>query len=319
MKSSLISSISPQIKQFLEFKRSQGFKYNTAQYYLSKLDCYWATNGYDNNFSKEHINSWFIRRDNENPDTHNLRISYLREFGRFLQSQGYRDAYIIPTGLSKRGPKFMPYLLSEEEIKKFFGTCDRITPQKENPGKHLVLPAYFHFLYCCGVRTGEARLLKADDVNLIQGYGDINNTKGGISRRLFFNNDLIEVLIEFDSKISIYYPSRTYFFPYDHNDHYSRQAISSAFKKIWSDAGLPAECKPKPRAYDFRHHFAFANINRWVENGINVNGMLPYLMNYMGHTSIESTFYYIHLIPEFFGKYSEKIRTLESMLPEVEQ
>jgi integrase/recombinase XerD len=66
-----------------------------------------------------------------------------------------------------------------------------------------------------------------------------------------------------------------------------------------------------------RHHFAFANINRWVENGINVNSMLPYLMNYMGHSSIESTFYYIHLIPEFFGVYSEKIKALEKMIPEV--
>ncbi|MCB8818464.1 hypothetical protein LJE72_23590 [Desulfosporosinus sp. SRJS8] len=78
------------------------------------------------------------------------------------------------------------------------------------------------------------------------------------------------------------------------------QAISRAFNKLWSDAGLPTECNPKPRAYDFRHHFAFANINRWVENRINVNGMLPYLMNHMGHSSIDSTFYYIHLIPGIF-------------------
>ncbi|MDD4495666.1 MAG: tyrosine-type recombinase/integrase [Eubacteriales bacterium] len=317
MKRSLTSSIGPQIERFLEFKRSQGFKYDTAEYYLSNLDYYWAANGYDNNFSKEHINGWSIRGDHENPDTHNFRSSYLREFGRFLQSQGYRDAYIIPTGLSKRGPKYMPHLLSEDEIEKFFGTCDRITPQKENPGKHLVLPAYFRFLYCCGVRTSEARLLKIDDVNLVQGYADIINTKGGKCRRLFLSNELIELLDEFDSKISIYYPGRTYFFPCHDNDPYSSQAISRAFNKIWSDAGLPAECNPKPRAYDFRHHFAFANINRWVENGINVNGMLPYLMNYMGHASIESTFYYIHLIPEFFGIYSEKTKALESMLPEV--
>jgi len=45
--------------------------------------------------------------------------------------------------------------------------------------------------------------------------------------------------------------------------------------------------------------------------------MLPYLMNYMGHASIKSTFYYIHLIPEFFGVYSEKTKALESMIPEV--
>lgn len=136
-------------------------------------------------------------------------------------------------------------------------------------------------------------------------------------RRLFLSNELIKLLDEFNSKISIYYPSRTYFFPCNDNDPYSSQAISRAFNKIWSDAGLPAECKPKPRAYDFRHHFAFANINRWVENGININGMLPYLMNYMGHSSIKSTFYYIHLIPEFFGVYSEKTKALESMIPEV--
>lgn len=318
MRRSLTSSIGAQIERFLEFKRSQGFKYDTAEYYLSNLDNYWAANGYDNNFSKEHINGWFIRGDHENPDTHNFRSSYLREFGRFLQSQGYRDAYIIPTGLSKRGPKYMPHLLSEDEIEKFFGECDRITPQKENPGKHLVLPAYFRFLHCCGVRTSEARLLRTDDVNLFQGYADIINTKGGKCRRLFLSNELIELLVEFDSRISFYYPGRAYFFPRDDNDSYSSQAISSAFNKIWIDAGLPVECKPKPRAYDFRHHFAFANINRWVENRINVNGMLPYLMNYMGHASIDSTFYYIHLIPEFFGIYSEKTKSLESMLPEVE-
>jgi len=317
MKRSLTSSIGPQIERFLEFKRSQGLKYDTAKYYLSKLDDYWAANGYDNNFSKEHIHGWFIRGELENPDTHNFRTSYLREFGRFLQSQGYNDAYIIPTGLSKRGPKYMPYLLSEDNIERLFKTCDRITPQKENPGKPLVLPAYFRFLYCCGVRTGEARLLKTDDVNLVQGHADIINTKGGKCRRLFLSNELIKLLDEFDSKISSYYPSRTYFFPYKDNAPYSSQAISRAFNKLWSDAGLSTECNPKPRAYDFRHHFAFANINRWVENGINVNGMLPYLMNYMGHSSIDSTFYYIHLIPEFFGVYSEMTKALECMIPEV--
>ncbi len=73
----------------------------------------------------------------------------------------------------------MPDLLNEDKIKKFLETCDRITPKKEDPGKPLVLSAYFRFLYCCGARTSEARLLKTDDVNLVQGYTDIIDTKGG--------------------------------------------------------------------------------------------------------------------------------------------
>jgi integrase/recombinase XerD len=37
----------------------------------------------------------------------------------------------------------------------------------------------------------------------------------------------------------------------------------------------------------------------------------------MGHASLESTFYYLHLVPEFFPTFSEKTKILEELLPEV--
>ena len=46
--------------------------------------------------------------------------------------------------------------------------------------------------------------------------------------------------------------------------------------------------------------------------------MLPYLMTYMGHSSLESTYYYIHLIPEFFSKYNELSSLSDGLLPKVE-
>lgn len=78
------------------------------------------------------------------------------------------------------------------------------------------------------------------------------------------------------------------------------------------------EHKVKPRPYDFRHHFACANIARWSKEGKNVMSMLPYLMRYMGHSSIEKTYYYIHLIPDYFGNYAVATESLENLLPEVE-
>jgi len=317
MKMELTSSIGAFIKMFLEFKRSQGLKYHTGEYYLSKLNDYWSLNGFDSQFSKEHIYGWIKRKEHENPTTHSYRIIFLREFSRFLQAQGLPNTYVIPRGMSKKGSKYMPYLLSEDKIEKFFLACDKIKPSKENPCKPLVLPAYFRFLYCCGVRTGEARLLKMKDVNLSQGFIDIMKTKGGHCRRLFLSHELVKWLEKITSRFSQCYPIRNYYFPRNATEAYSIQEIACSFNKIWRDAGLPLGCQPKPRAYCFRHHFAFANINRWVEKGYDVNGMLPYLMNYMGHSSIQSTFYYIHLIPDFFGVYSEKAKVLESMIPEV--
>ena len=40
------------------------------------------------------------------------------------------------------------------------------------------------------------------------------------------------------------------------------------------------------------------NVNKWIEEGIEINEYLPYLSAYMGHASFSSTFYYIHLLPE---------------------
>src|SRR6478735_5504241 len=54
----------------------------------------------------------------------------------------------------------------------------------------------------------------------------------------------------------------------------------------------------QPRPYDFRHHFAYACIERWMRQRKDVAAMLPYLSRYMGHATIESTHYYIHTSPD---------------------
>ena len=56
------------------------------------------------------------------------------------------------------------------------------------------------------------------------------------------------------------------------------------FNRIWDQAGLPRPAGgQQPRPYDFRHHFAYANVERWMAQGKDVTAMLPYLARYMGH------------------------------------
>ena len=57
---------------------------------------------------------------------------------------------------------------------------------------------------------------------------------------------------------------------------------------------------------------------RWSAEGKDIHAMLPYLMRYMGHSSLESTYYYIHLIPDFFPVYQERAGTTEELIPEVD-
>ena len=55
---------------------------------------------------------------------------------------------------------------------------------------------------------------------------------------------------------------------------------------------------PPLRPYDFRHTFALTVLQKWINEGVDLFTMLPYLRTYMGHEHFEETAYYIHILPE---------------------
>lgn len=313
-----VSNLAPFMKAFLAFKRSLGWKYNTGEFYLHEFDHFCAKNESDGVLLKEIVKNWVSLRDNECPNTQRVRVAPIREFGKYLQTSEQYSEFVIPKKICRKQTRTIPHFFTDDELIHFFNACDTLTPRKENLVRHLVLPMYFRLLYCCGVRTSEARLLLRKNVNLHRGYIDVIHSKGPKDRRLFLPEDLRQLYLRYDTAIDDLLPNRVYFFPVKFNSCYQTQSIGPNFNKIWTAAGLGHGSGSKARAYDFRHHFAFAALNRWIEQGINVNSKLPYLMRYMGHSSLESTFYYLHLVPEFFSTFSEKTKTLETLLPEVD-
>lgn len=317
MKKTYLSRLAPFMEAFMKYKHSLGWKYETGEYYLRDFDRYCAENESEDFSLKDIIKKWIILRDTECSNTQHIRVATIREFGKYLQLTGYSDSYVIPKKVCQKQTRTIPHFFTNNEIVSFFNACDTLHPRKENLVRHLVLPMLYRLIYCCGVRTCEARLLMREKVNLNTGYIDIFNSKGLKDRRIFLPEDLRKLYMKYDIIINEIYPDRTYFFPVKSNSCYQRQSIGRNFNKIWKAAGLGNKSGSKARAYDFRHHFAFANLNRWIEKRTDVNSMLPYLMRYMGHSSLKSTFYYLHLVPEFFATFSEKTRSLERLLPEV--
>lgn len=318
MEKAFVSKLTPFMKSFVAFKQSLGLKYLTSEYYLREFDQYCSKHESEGSSLKEMVKSWVILRDTECPNTQRVRVAPIREFGKYLQSIGHFDAYVVTNKICRKQTRTIPHFFTDHEIIRFFKACDTLVPRKENPVRHLVLPMYFRLLYCCGVRTSEARLLLRKNVNLHGGYIDVIHSKGPKDRRLFLPEDLRLLYLKYDAVIDNVLPGRTYFFPVKSYSCYQSQSIGPNFNKIWRAAGLVHESGTKARAYDFRHHFAFATLNRWVKEEFDVNSMLPYLVRYMGHANLESTFYYLHLVPEFFSTFAEKTSMLEALLPEVD-
>lgn len=313
-----ISNLAPLINDFIEFKNALGIKYETGSYYLMQLDIYNYAHKNVAVPDRDTVEGWALKHAEKSVTRDRSWISPIREFGRYLQSCGISEAYVLGDKYTIQKYHAEVYLMTEAEIQCFFKECDRYVLRYKSPGRPYVLPALYRFLYCCGVRCCEARRLKCTDVHLDDGYVDILQSKAHRDRRLFLSDELIEYLEKYDKVISTCFPDREYFFPGGHGGICSSTAVSANFRNIWVSAGLRRDGKVKPRAYDFRHHFACANIMKWSKEGKNIHAMLPYLMRYMGHTGIESTYYYIHLIPDFFPEYSKLTVSTEELIPEVE-
>jgi hypothetical protein len=54
-----------------------------------------------------------------------------------------------------------------------------------------------------------------------------------------------------------------------------------------------------------------------MAQGTDATATLPYLARYMGHATIESTYYYIHTSPDFMDSYADITSQTQSVLPEV--
>ena len=312
------SNFSNLIIDFIDFKNSLGIQYKSARTHLKSLDIYNLNHENVSIPDKSTVEGWLNERSERANSFDRSWIPPVREFGRYLHSRGISEAYIVSDKYTVKKYHANVYLMTNEEIYLFFEACDDCSVIYGRIDRGIILKALFRFMYCCGVRCIETRKLKCNDVHLNEGYVDIIQSKGNKNRRLYLSDELTEYLNQYNNLIEKSYPKREYFFPGIDKKMLSTCTISHNFKKIWISAGLEYNEPVRPRAYDFRHHFACENIRRWSEQGKDVQAMLTYLMRYMGHSSFESTYYYVHLIPDFFPQYSELTISTEELIPEVE-
>lgn len=311
------TSISDKIDTFIAYKRSLGYVYDTQERYLKHYQKH-MEEAYPHLElpDKESTGRFLDKFQGQTGGLYNA-MAPMREFSRYLFRLGYCNAYLIPP---KQMPKLHsepPYFFDEGELSAFFIECDAYF--KKNTGSRsrgIVIPAEFRLLYCCGLRPKEARLLPAKDVHLNEKYIDIMQSKGPKSRRIYISDEFASYLVHYNRQIAGIFPDRKYFFPSSKENPYSVNTIGYNFKVIWR------QCYPKwvgklPRIYDFRHHFAWANINRWTREGTDVNAMLPYLMRYMGHNCIKHTLYYFRFVPDFYSDYKALSYRLNDRIPEV--
>jgi integrase len=308
------SAFAPQLDAYLAFKQDMGFHGSSRIWYLRRFDAYCLH--HDRRvFDRDTVEGW-VAEQLTRAGRYRSWMSYIRDFGRWLQVRGDTNAYVLSERWKVPFVPAHPYLLTSSEIECFFAAAARL--QAQSPWAWQAV-AFFTLMHSCGARTGEARALLTEHVDLHHRHVDIVWSKGNRSRRLPLTDDVIDVLAACEQESATRFgASRRNFFVSAAGNQVTACTVGKMFNRIWDQADLPRPAGvQQPRPYDFRHHFAYANIERWMAQGKDVTAMLPYLSRYMRHESVESTYYYIHTSPDFMHAYAHIAGKNQSILPEV--
>ncbi|MEO7081835.1 MAG: tyrosine-type recombinase/integrase [Flavobacteriales bacterium] len=305
----------PELERFLAFKESMGFHGSTRIWYLRNFDRYCAERSLKN-LDRATVEGWVVSQLASHQEGSRSWISCIRDFGRWERISGDDAAYVLSDRWRVGNIRPQPYLLKNEEITRFFDSATRLVIR--SPWRWQGV-AFFTLMHSCGLRTCEVLGLTPEDVNLTEGTINIHWSKGNRSRQLPITDQVVDVLADCDrASLEVFGEHRAAFFVSTFGTAVRPNAIADAFHRIWDEAGLPQPFEGKhPTPYSFRHHFAYANIERWMAEGTDVNAMLPYLSRYMGHASLDSTYYYIHTSPDFMNGYADIVREGQGILPEV--
>lgn len=297
-----------QANEFVEYKRDQGYKYNSEAKVLSRFCRFTEEYGLDTPvLTRELAMAWTAPREGEAAKSRLHRVCLLNQFSKYLELTGHE---VCP--LPKRHwvqSSFTPYIFTHDEIDRLFQAADNIRPIAQARDLHEELPVLFRLLYGCGLRVSEAVGFLCQDVDLEQGVLTIREAKNGRDRLIPISKSLLKRLRDYRENTVYWLGGGDYFFPAPDRTILSPNTVYQRFRKVLWSAGIPYNGKGNgPRLHDMRHTFAVHTLQKWVERGEDLTAMLPVLSVFMGHKSMQATSRYLRLTAEV---YPEVIRQVE--------
>jgi len=295
------SVLSACIEKFLQEKHACGYDYHEATRILRRLDDFLVQEGLTTQeLSGSIARKWLAKKAHESAGTQRQRITVTRHFSRFLLRLGY-SAYVPDSTLAARNrSSFVPRMLTDKELRKFFQAVDALEPTARSPLRHFIMPEVFRLLYGCGFRVGEVLKLRVREVDLNQGIITVRQGKFRKDRlvppALPLVNRLRKYAAHFENR-----PPDAIFFPGPSGGPFSLRTVYTLFRKLLLQCGIPHGGRGKgPRIHDARHLFAVRALRRWYQDGENLDAKLPLLATYLGHVNLSGTQHYLHLTAELF-------------------
>jgi hypothetical protein len=111
------SAFAAQLDEYLAFKKNMGFYGGARIWYLKRFDAYCTEHGRAV-FDRGTVEAW-VSAQLATSGPYRSWMSYIRDFGRWLNIHGRKDAYVLSDQWKAPVVPAHPYLLTSHEIERF--------------------------------------------------------------------------------------------------------------------------------------------------------------------------------------------------------
>ena len=314
------SVFSNNLYDFLNFKRSLGYKYKSEARMLKRIDNFFVLEQLDRlELSEDTVLKWSLKRETESSKTHSIRVSVMRQFALYLNKNGIPS--VLPQQVSKSmfSKSFTPYIFTHEQIVALIGNADNMPKASGQSKINIIFPAILRVLYCCGLRLSEATTLRVSDFDLDCGIITIRDGKNDNNRIVPLSASLKTYMSYYLDKIHPVPKDSDFLFPNPFKEQYAPGTIYNYFRKILWQSGISHGGSGKgPRLHDLRHSFAVHSLKKWILEGHDTYILLPVLSTYLGHKNIYATEKYLRLTSEMYPYILAKVKNAcGEIIPEV--
>ncbi len=302
--------------EFIRYKRAQGLKYEAVPRSLRSFSRFLSADEADDaGIGQELIEKWCSFRPNENRLTQRRRIVETTQFLKYLSESGVNVHLPHPMRKSRARGAFVPYIFSNEELRRFFEECDRISARTPSM-MPVMLPVLFRLLLGCGLRISEALGLRLGDTDLDDGVLVIRKSKFNKDRLIPLSDSLLPVLRGYSATYhKIPKGDKEPFFAHRDGRVVSQDTIYRWFRKLVWAAGISHGGRGKgPRVHDFRHTFSVYSLKAMNDRGMDMYCALPLLSTYLGHACVSATGQYVRLTQEMFPEIIEKANAIAAFV-----
>ena len=303
------------VEQYLQIRRSLGAKLVEAERDLREFAAAMQTQGQDFITVTDAIN-WAVTLL---PGCERLaltrasrRIGSVRGFALYLAAIDPRNQ-IPPAGcLSVKHTRPTPRIFSLADIQALIQAARQLRYRDRD----VTYPVLFGLLACTGIRIGEALRLHRAQTDLDEGILTINDSKSGTSRLIPLHPSTLEVLREYDQWRGRFdtRANDPLFFTGPNQAPIPYSNVYHVFNQTCHAAGLD-RIEPRCHIHCMRHSFAVNTLINWVQNGQDVQAIMPVLSTWLGHVEPKDTYWYLTAVPELMGLAVKLLATTETWLP----